>query len=198
MPEACCKIKEVFSSFFFSPLSISFGSSALQHEHPRSLVLSPSWESPDLPCSIPDVPTAIGFPAVVGARWSLRDQTPPNKVPYETPTQARSSHVSSPRFWLIPILFFIPQAGTDEQRGIFGPRSIHNLPLVEGCPCLFVQILPAQVLFDVFKGAILMLRKEGKCRLDEARHSKLFFTQKSASLCLKKYIYSVFQRLIYG
>lgn len=86
------------------------------------------------------------------------------------------------------LLFFFFLADTDEQRGISGPRSIHKLPLVEGCPCLFVQILPAQMLFDVFKGAILMLRKEGKRRFDEAHHSRLFFTQKSAGLGLKKYI----------
>lgn len=83
-------------------------------------------------------------------------------------------------------LLFCAVADTDEQRGIFGPRSIHKVPSVEGCPCLFVQILPAQTLFDVFKGAILVLRKEDKCRFDEARHSKLFFTQKSAGLGLKK------------
>lgn len=53
------------------------------------------------------------------------------------------------------------------------------------------------MLFDVFKGAILMLRKEGKRRFDRARHSELFFTLKSATLGLEN-VRSVFHRPIFG
>jgi len=112
--------------------------------------------------------------------------------PRPKPGQAISPHPDSSSF-----LFFFFLAGKDEHRGFFGPRSVHKVPLAEGCPHLFVQILPARMLPDVFKGAILMLRKEGKRRSDEPRHSKLLFTQKSSSLGIKKYIYSVFHRLIF-
>lgn len=49
------------------------------------------------------------------------------------------------------------------KEGSLGP-FLGALSLEESCPCLFVQILPAQMLFDVFKGAILMLGIEGKRR----------------------------------
>lgn len=75
-------------------------------------------------------------------------------------------------------------AAPSKQRGISGPPSIHHLPSVEACPRLFVQILPSRMLFDVFKGAILMWRKEGELRSDKALRSQrsYFFTRKSASL----------------
>lgn len=88
---------------------------------------------------------------------------------------------------LHPTASHIPLPGSaapSEQRGISGPPSIHHLPSVEACPHLFVQILPSRMLFDVFKGAILMWRKEGELRSDKALCSQrsYFFTQKSAGL----------------
>lgn len=141
----------------------------LQHEHPWSLLPSPSWESPGLPCSIPDVPVAMGFQP----RWVRHHRRCRSPVKPCLLTQIHSY-----------FLFFSWLTRLNKE-GSSGHAQSTNSPWRKAARRLFVQILPARMLFDVFKGAILMLRKEGKRRLDEARRSKPFFAQKSAGLGLK-------------